>query len=76
MTDPESLARARAEFDPFKEGEDDIEKIFRDVLTLEKSGDLTYLGYCIQESLRINPVSVGTSQYWFEKDTKLGNLNI
>ena len=47
MTDSESLARVRAEFDSIKEGETDLEKTFRDKLTLEKAGELIYLGYCI-----------------------------
>ena len=44
MTDPDSLARVRAEFDSLKGDETDFEKAFRDILTLEATGDLTYLG--------------------------------
>ena len=75
MTDPDSLARVRAEFDSLKGDETDFEKAFRDILTLEATGDLTYLGYVIHETLRINPVGVATTGYWFEKDMKLGYID-
>ena len=45
-------------------------------MTLENVPDLTYLGYVIQETLRLNPTSVTTTPYYFEKDTKLGKLNV
>lgn len=34
MTDPESLARARAEFEIIREGEKNLDKAFREKLTL------------------------------------------
>ena len=69
MTDPQSLARARAEFDSIKEGESDLERAFKDILTLEKAGELIYMGYCIQEALRLNPVATVTAVLGFKTDT-------
>ena len=65
MTDPESLRRAREEFDSI-----DGETLF-DKLRFENIADLNYLGNCISESLRMNPPVTGTSMYWFDKDTRL-----
>ena len=47
MTDPESLAWVRAEFDFLKGGETNIEKAFRANLTLEATSDLNYLACVI-----------------------------
>jgi len=61
MTDPESLARARAEFSEATGGQKDLDFAFREHLTLDACADMTYLGYVIQESLRLNPVATATS---------------
>ena len=63
MTDKESLERTRAEFEQLDGS------TVEDKLTFESLSDLTYLGYVIQESLRLNPPATHTSQYSFEKDT-------
>lgn len=65
MTDPASLKRARAEFSSCSSSSK------MDSLTYENCADLTYLGYVIQESLRLNPPASGTSMYHFDKDTQL-----
>ena len=69
MTDTESLKRVRAEFNS-------LNLAISDGMTLESCSDLTYLGYVIQEALRLNPVAPMTSPIWFEKDTKIGNLEV
>ena len=33
---------------------------------------MTYMGYVMQEALRLNPPASTTSMYSFEKDTQLG----
>lgn len=38
--------------------------------------DLEYLGYVIQESLRVNPPAPHTSAYHFEKDVQIGKLKV
>ena len=76
MTDPESLARARAEFDALVAKEKDMEAAFKKNLTLEACSELTYMGYVIQEALRLNPAAIHTSPTQFEKDTRLGSLTV
>ena len=76
MTDLESLARARAEFDALVAKEKDMEAAFKKNLTLEACSELTYMGYVIQEALRLNPAAIHTSPTQFEKDTRLGSLTV
>ena len=66
MTDKDSLERTRAECEQL-EGSSIEEK-----LTLENLSELTYLGYVIQECLRLNSPATGTSMYSFDRDTQLG----
>jgi len=75
MTDASSLERVRAEFDALHD-HSSVKFALADSLTLASCSDLTYLGYVIQESLRLNPVAPMTSPYSFEKDTKIGNLSV
>ena len=66
MTDEESLERTRAEFSSLQgSGVDDR-------LTFDNLSELNYLGYVIQESLRLSPPATATSMYTFQKDTQLG----
>ena len=66
ITNADSLSRVRAEFE---------EKIDPKVgLTIETVSDLTYLGYVLQEALRLNPVANYSSPYHFPEDTRLGSL--
>ena len=73
-TNPESLARVRAEFDSEIESSRglafdsaDYVTMLRQDPTLEACSDLTYLSYVIQEALRYNPPVVFTHSYLFEK---------
>ena len=43
---------------------------------MDKCQELSYLGYVIQEALRVNPPAPLCSHYHFEKDTKLGGLHV
>mmetsp|Transcript_35435 Transcript_35435/g.43314 ORF Transcript_35435/g.43314 Transcript_35435/m.43314 type:complete len:97 (-) Transcript_35435:5-295(-) len=76
MTSNESLTRVRAEFEGAVKSEESIEDTLRSGLNLESSSDLTYLGYVIQEALRLNPVAPTSSPVHFEKDTNLGKLTV
>ena len=77
MTDPESLARVRAEFDPYTKGrEHEVDKVLKDSLNLESCSELTYLGYVIQETLRLSPVAPTSSPHSFDRDIKVGNLHV
>jgi len=81
MTEPECLARVRAEFDPLLGSNDstgltNIEEVFKTKLGLDSISDLTYLGFVCQEALRQNPIAPVSSPYSFERDTKAGNLKI
>mmetsp|Transcript_2435 Transcript_2435/g.3358 ORF Transcript_2435/g.3358 Transcript_2435/m.3358 type:complete len:178 (-) Transcript_2435:21-554(-) len=74
MTDAESLARVRAEFDAV--AKDCGEQSFKEQLSLERCSELPYLGCVIQEALRVCPVASVSSPLYFEKDTKVGNLTV
>ena len=45
-----------------------------DLLNLETSSELTYLGNVLKEALRLNPVAPISSPVHFKEDTKLGPL--
>lgn len=80
-TNKASLARVRAEFESTvveagSSKDKPRKEIFEHDLTLEACHDLTYLGYVIQEVLRVNPIAPATSPSHFEKDVKVGNLHI
>jgi len=45
-------------------------------LDLDSIGDLVYLQRVINESLRLNPPSVTTTPYYFERETKIGSLTV
>ena len=47
-----------------------------EIMDIETAQDLEYLNFCMQESLRIRCPAIGTSQFEFCQDTKLGELNI
>ena len=72
LTDPVSLKRARSEYEQVVKNLDPS-ATQKDRLSFEQLSDLTYMGYVINESLRINPVAVFTTMYYFENDTKLSD---
>ena len=78
MTEPTSMSRVRQEFAHLfgSDGLEDIEQVFKSKLTIDSCSDLNFLGYVIQEALRLNPIAPFTSPVSFEKDTKLGNLHV
>lgn len=78
MTTPESMARARAEFNPLlgKDGMSAVKSALTEKLSIDSCADLTFLGYVIQEALRRNPVAPVSSPLEYQKDTKLGNLHV
>ena len=47
-----------------------------EIVDFETTQDLEYLNFCMQESLRIRSPTIGTSQFEFCQDAKLGDLNI
>jgi cytochrome P450 len=80
-TNKASLERVRAEFESTvveagSSKDKPVKEMLKHDLTLEACSDLTYLGYVIQESLRVNPTAPATSPAHFEKDVKVGNLHI
>lgn len=81
-TNKASLERVRAEFESAVIGgagaskDRSVKEILKEDLTLEACSDLTYLGYVIQETLRVNPTGPATSPSHFEKDVKVGDLHI
>ena len=50
--------------------------ILQNDLTMEVCGDLTYLGYVIQEALRFNPPASNTTAWTFSEDVTLGENNL
>lgn len=77
-TNKASLDRVRAEFEACvgsTKGKP-LRAFFKEDMNLENCNELTYLGYVIQETLRMNPIAPLSSQYWFEKDTKIGDIQI
>jgi len=80
-TDKQSLARVRAEFDQVtKDVEssdaDSLDTKLKKAVTMETCGDLTYLGYVVQEALRTNPPAPSSSPYFFKNDTTLGDYHV
>ena len=81
-TNPESLKRVRDEFNSVlrEAGVDrsskSLTEILRSDLTMDMCGDLTYLGYVIQEALRLNPPGSNTTQFEFSEDVTLGESKL
>lgn len=71
MTDSVSLKRARDEFDLLvseSQRDKDISTVLKNNVTLEKCLELTYLGYVVQETLRLNPPVAHSTINCFDKD--------
>ena len=77
-TNRASLERVRAEFNSVVDSPKDqpIDEVLRQNVNMETCNELTYLGYVIQESLRINPIAPMTSPIHFEKDVTIGGLHV
>ena len=75
MVDPESLARARAEFDPFVKSAGGYEAAFKEELNYDTISDLKYMSCVFYESLRRGSVASFSSIYVFREDTKIGWLD-
>ena len=75
-TNTESLARLRAEFDPFVEKAGSFEAAFKEDLTYDQLRDMNYVTQVFHESLRKNNVASSTGTYYFAEDTKIGWLTV
>lgn len=64
-TNPESLARVRAEFDPIVEKAGSYEAAFKDDLTYDQLRDMNFVTCVFHESLRKNSVANLTGAYTF-----------
>ena len=77
-----SLKRVRDEFNEVlkEQGVDRKSKSLTDILkndlTMDMCGELTYLGYVIQEALRMNPPGSNTTTYTFSQDVTVGENKI
>ena len=74
-TNKDSLQRVRAEYDSVVPSQDADSEVRRDP-TLEECNELTYLGYVIQEALRVNPPAPLCTPYHFKQDTTIGRLKV
>jgi cytochrome P450 len=80
-TDKQSLARVRAEFDQatkdvVRSDTDSHDSKLKKVVTMDTCGDMSYLGYVIQESLRLMPVAPVTAPMYFMNDMTLGKYKV
>ena len=78
---PDVLKRMRDEFLAYASKNlvsDDSTMSKRDILDrildLKATHDLEYLNYVMQETLRIQSPTIGTSGFCFSRDTKVGDI--
>lgn len=75
-TNKKSLERVRAEYDSVVSSSEGTGSEDRRDPTLEECNELTYLGYVIQEALRVNPPAPLCTPYHFKQDTTIGKLKV
>ena len=80
-TNRANLDRVRAEFEEVagaqktKQGLD-TETVVRDLVTIDNCSDLTFLGYVINEALRVNSPASSSSHLQFETDMTIGGFKV
>ena len=77
-TNAASLARVRKEFKQLVDSSLNLQDNaqLEKALSMDVCEDLTYLGYIIQESMRVSPSVPNSSPYVFEEDITLGDIRV